>query len=84
MKIKTRKELVAILTEGWKNEVCVSINGFSFLTNMTMISITSTCDGIADNYVAVSDKEGALMGGTLAKNITSIFSNEYFEVSIND
>ena len=82
--IKTRKELASLLQEAWKKEVCVSINGFSFLTNMTMISITSTCDGIANNYIAVTTKDGALMGGALAKNITSIFFNEYFEVSIND
>ena len=82
--IKTRKELASLLQEAWKKEVCVNINGFSLLTNMTMISITSTSEGIANNYVAVFDKEGALIGGTLAKNITSIFFKEYFEVSIND
>lgn len=82
--IKTRKELASLLQKAWKTNVCVSINGFSFITDMTMISITSTSDGIANNYIAVSNKEGTLIAGTLATNITSIFSNEYFEVSIND
>lgn len=81
MKIKTRKDLVRILTEGWKNEVSVNINEIAFLTNMTKISITSTSDGTENNYIAVTDNEGALMCGTLAKNITSIFTNDYYKVS---
>ena len=41
MKIKTRKDLVRILTEGWKNEVSVNINEITFLTNYLTLEQTS-------------------------------------------
>lgn len=82
--IRTRKELASILQEAWEKEVCVSINGISFLTNMSMVYITSTYDGIANNFIKVTDKEGTLISGITVKNVTSIFTTDYYEVSIDE
>lgn len=80
MKIKTRKELVAILTEGWKNEVSVNINGIAFLTNETKLYFNSTVDKTPDNFIKIHSNDGTFISGIIATNITSIFTDQTYEV----
>ena len=80
MTIKTRKELVAILTDGWKNEVSVNINKVSFLTNETKIYFDKTVDNTPNNFIKIYTNDGTFIGGIIASNITSVFTNESYEV----
>lgn len=80
MKIKTRKDLVRILTEGWKNEVSVNINGISFLTNETKLYFDSTTDKTPNNFIKIHSNDGTFIGGIIATNIVSIFTSHSYEV----
>lgn len=77
MTIKTRKELVAILTDGWKNEVVVNINKVSFLTNETKIYFSKTVDDIPNNFIKIYNNDGTFISG-----IISVFTGQSYEVAI--
>lgn len=82
MTIKTREELVAILTDGWKNEVAVNINKVSFLTNETKIYFDKTVDNIPYNFIKIYTNDGTFICGIIASNIISVFTNQTYEVAL--
>lgn len=82
MTIKTRKELVAILTDGWKNEVAVNINNVSFLTNETKIYFSKTVDDIPNNFIKIYSNDGTFISGIIASNIISVFTGQTYEVAL--
>lgn len=82
MTIKTREELVAILTDGWKNEVAVNINKVSFLTNETKIYFDKTVDNITNNFIKIYTNDGTFICGIIASNIISVFTNQTYEVAL--
>ena len=82
MKIKTREELVAILTDGWKNEIIVNINKVSFLTNETKIYFDKTVDNIPNNFIKIYTNDGTFICGIIASNIISVFTNQTYEVAL--
>ena len=82
MTIKTREELVAILTDGWKNEVAVNINKISFLTNETKIYFNKTIDNIPNNFIKIYNNDGTFICGIIASNIISVFTSQTYEVAL--
>lgn len=80
MKIKTRKDLVRILTKGWENEVSVNINGVAFLTNETKLYFVNTIDKTPKNFIKICSNDGTFIGGIIATNIVSIFTDHSYEV----
>lgn len=82
MTIKTREELVAILTDGWKNEVAVNINKVSFLTNETKIYFEKTVDNISNNFIKIYTNDGTFICGIIASNIISVFTSQTYEVAL--
>lgn len=80
MKIKTREELVTILTDGWKNEVSVNINKISFLTNETKIYFDKTVDKTPNNFIEIYTNDGSFICGIIATNIETVFTNQTYEV----
>lgn len=82
MTIKTREELVAILTDGWKNEVAVNINKVSFLTNETKIYFDKTVDNIPNNFIKIYTNDGTFICGIIASNIISVFTSQTYEVAL--
>ena len=80
MTIKTREELVAILSDGWKNEAAVNINKVSFLTSETKIYFDKTVDSISNNFIKICSNDGAFICGIIASNIISVFTNRTYEV----
>ena len=82
MTIKTREELVAILTDGWKNEVAVNINKVSFLTNETKIYFDKTVDDIPNNFIKIYNNDGTFICGIIASNVISVFTSQTYEVAL--
>ena len=82
MTIKTREELVAILTDGWKNEVAVNINKVSFLTNETKIYFDKTVDDIPNNFIKIYNNDGTFICGIITSNVISVFTSQTYEVAL--
>lgn len=80
MIIKTRKDLVRILTEGWKNEISVNINNISFLTDETKLYFDSTTDKTPNNFIKIYSNDDSFISGIIATNIVSLFTNHRYEV----
>lgn len=80
MTIKTRNELVAILTDAWKKELIVNINGIIFFTLDTDISFIPTTDGTPNNYMAIY-KDNVMIGGLIVNHITHIFTDTMYKLS---
>lgn len=82
MTIKTREELTAILTDGWKNEVAVNINKISFFTSETKIYFDKTVDNIPNNFIKIYTNDGTFICGIIASNIISVFTSQTYEVAL--
>ena len=80
MTIKTREKLVAILTDGWKNEVVVNINEISFLTNETKIYFDKTTDETPNNFIKIYSNDGAFICGIISSHIKSISTDHSYKV----
>lgn len=82
MKIKTRNELVEILTEGWKNEIFVNINNITFLTDETKIYFDKTVNTIQNNFIKICNNDGTFVCGIIASNIKGVFIGQFYEVAL--